>query len=89
MKQHEGNSKPFQTGIHSKLDYLKSLGVDSIWLSPIYESPMADFGYDISNHTKIDPMFGNLEDADALIEAVHSRGLQRNQRYSSVSHSVI
>ena len=65
----------YQTGIISKLDYLKSLGVDSVWLSPIYESPMADFGYDVSNHTNIDPLFGSLDDADELIEAVHERGL--------------
>ena len=64
----------FLLGIISKLDYIKDLGIDSIWLSPIYESPMADFGYDVSNHTNIDPMFGSLQDIDDLIESVHNRG---------------
>jgi alpha-glucosidase len=45
-------------GIRSKLDYLAELGVDAVWISPIYPSPMADFGYDISNYTDVDPVFG-------------------------------
>lgn len=53
-------------GIISKLDYLNWLGVDAIWLSPIYPSPMADFGYDISNYTDIHPLFGTLEDLDTF-----------------------
>ena len=54
-------------GILSKLDYLQDLGVDVLWLSPIYPSPQADNGYDISDYRGIDPMFGTLEDFDALL----------------------
>ena len=63
-------------GIRSKLDYLQWLGVDAIWISPIYPSPMADFGYDISNYTDIDPIFGDLNDFDALLADAHGRGLK-------------
>ena len=63
-------------GIRSKLDYLQGFGVDAIWISPIYPSPMADFGYDISNYTDIDPIFGTLDDFDALLADAHSRGLK-------------
>jgi len=63
-------------GIRSKLDYLQWLGVDAIWISPIYPSPMADFGYDISNYTDIDPIFGDLNDFDALLADAHARGLK-------------
>lgn len=63
-------------GIRSRLDYLKWLGVDTFWLSPIYSSPMADFGYDVSNHCDIDPMFGTLKDMDLLIEEAHSKDLK-------------
>ena len=63
-------------GIRSKLDYLQWLGVDAIWISPIYPSPMADFGYDISNYTDIDPIFGALNDFDALLADAHGRGLK-------------
>jgi alpha-glucosidase len=63
-------------GILSRLDYLESLGVDAIWLSPIYPSPMADFGYDISNYCDIDPMFGSLADFDRLVAEVHRRQMR-------------
>ena len=63
-------------GITSRLDHLVWLGVDALWLSPIYRSPMKDFGYDISDHTDVEPMFGTLDDADALIAAAHERGLR-------------
>ncbi len=63
-------------GIRSKLDYLAWLGVDAVWLSPIYPSPMADFGYDITDHTDVDPMFGTLADFDRLLEEAHARGLK-------------
>ena len=59
-------------GIREKLDYLAWLGVDALWLSPIYPSPMADFGYDVADYTDVDPLFGKLKDMDALIEAAHS-----------------
>src|SRR5438874_353070 len=63
-------------GIISKLDYLRWLGVDAIWLSPIYPSPMADFGYDISNYTNIHPLFGTLQDLDTLLHQAHQRNLK-------------
>jgi len=63
-------------GIVRRLDHLEALGVDAIWLSPIYPSPMADFGYDVTDHCAIDPVFGTLEDFDRLVEAVHARGLR-------------
>jgi alpha-glucosidase len=63
-------------GIHGKLEYLQWLGVDAIWISPIFPSPMADFGYDVSNYTDIDPIFGTLADFDALLADVHARGMK-------------
>ncbi len=63
-------------GIIDRLPYLLALGVDAIWLSPIFPSPMADFGYDIADYTGIDPLFGSIEDFDALISAVHASGLK-------------
>jgi alpha-glucosidase len=63
-------------GVLSRLDYLQWLGVDAVWLSPVYPSPMADFGYDISNYTDIDPLFGTLDDFDRLLAEVHRRGLR-------------
>lgn len=62
-------------GIRQGLDHLTWLGVDALWLSPIYRSPMADFGYDVSDHTDVDPVFGTLDDADDLIGSAHERGL--------------
>lgn len=59
-------------GVISKLEYLKWLGVDAIWLSPFYPSPMEDFGYDVSDYLNIDPIFGTLEDMDELIEKSHN-----------------
>src|SRR5215216_1060583 len=64
-------------GVLSKLDYLSgTLGVDAIWLSPFYPSPMADFGYDISDYCAIDPLFGDLATFDALVVAAHQRGIR-------------
>ena len=62
-------------GIISKLDYLKDLGVDIIWISPIYASPFADQGYDISDYYKIDPSFGTMEDMDHLLKEAEKRGM--------------
>ena len=62
-------------GIISKLDYLKELGVDIIWLSPIYKSPFVDQGYDISDYYKIDPRFGTMDDFDELIAEARKRGM--------------
>ncbi len=63
-------------GIIQRLDYVASLGVAAIWLSPIYPSPMVDFGYDVSDYTGIDPMFGTLADFDHLLAQAHARGLK-------------
>jgi alpha-glucosidase len=63
-------------GIRHRLDYLAWLGVDAIWISPIYTSPMADFGYDVADYCGIDPIFGTLEDFDHLIEEAHTKGLK-------------
>lgn len=63
-------------GIMSRLDYLVELGVDAIWISPFYPSPMADFGYDVSNYCGVDPLFGTLKDFDALIQRVHELRLK-------------
>ena len=63
-------------GIISRLDHLERLGVDVVWLSPIYRSPMDDNGYDISDYQDVDPLFGTLEQLDELISAVHRRGMR-------------
>jgi alpha-glucosidase len=63
-------------GIRRRLDFCSSLGIDAVWLSPIYASPMADFGYDISNYTDIDPMFGTMQDFDRLLEEIKRRDLK-------------
>jgi alpha-glucosidase len=63
-------------GIRQRLDHLTWLGVDAIWLSPFYPSPMADFGYDVSDYCDVDPVFGTLEDFDRLLAAAHDRGLK-------------
>jgi alpha-glucosidase len=63
-------------GILSRLEYFVALGVDAVWLSPIYPSPMADFGYDVSDYTGIAPLFGTMAEFDALLAAVHQRKLR-------------
>jgi alpha-glucosidase len=63
-------------GIRARLDHLVALGVDAIWISPIFPSPMVDFGYDIADHCDIDPRFGTLAGFDALVGEVHARGLK-------------
>ena len=68
-------------GITSRLGHLNdgtpgSLGVDAIWLSPFYPSPMADFGYDVADYTDVDPVFGTIDDFDRLVEAAHARGIR-------------
>src|SRR5688572_18629116 len=68
-------------GIIDRLDYLNdgtpaSLGVDAIWISPIYPSPMADFGYDVADYTDIDPMFGDLATFDRLVAEAHKRNIR-------------
>ncbi|MGR3661743.1 MAG: alpha-glucosidase [Paracoccaceae bacterium] len=63
-------------GIVQRLPYIASLGVDAIWISPFFTSPMKDFGYDVSNYRDVDPMFGTLADFDAIVETAHRLGLK-------------
>nr|WP_238329732.1 glycoside hydrolase family 13 protein [Ornithinimicrobium humiphilum] len=63
-------------GITSRLPYLRELGVDALWISPFYRSPMADAGYDVADYRDIDPVFGTLDDADALLARAHELGLR-------------
>src|SRR5947199_3742740 len=63
-------------GITAHLDYVASLGVDAIWLSPFFTSPMRDFGYDVADHCDVDPVFGTLADFDALVSQAHRLGLK-------------
>ena len=63
-------------GITDRLGYLAWLGVDAIWISPFYPSPMADFGYDVADYTDVDPLFGTLDDFDVLLSAAHDRGIR-------------
>jgi oligo-1,6-glucosidase len=63
-------------GLRSRLDHLQDLGVDVVWLSPVYRSPMDDNGYDISDYQDVEPVFGTLADLDALVEDLHGRGLK-------------
>ncbi|MEZ6000481.1 alpha-amylase family glycosyl hydrolase [Hyphomonas sp.] len=63
-------------GITQKLDYIASLGVDGIWISPFFASPMKDFGYDVSDYCAVDPIFGTLEDFDQLLDRAHGYGLK-------------
>jgi alpha-glucosidase len=64
------------SGIIGRLDYLAWIGIDAIWISPIYPSPMADFGYDVSEYCNIDPLFGTLDDFDRLLRSAHNLGLK-------------
>jgi oligo-1,6-glucosidase len=64
------------TGILQHLDHIARLGIDVVWLSPVYRSPQDDNGYDISDYRDVDPVFGTLEDLDTLIKAVHERGMK-------------
>ena len=63
-------------GITSRLDYIASLGVDIVWISPFFTSPMKDFGYDVADYCDVDPLFGTLADFDALIKRAHELGLK-------------
>jgi len=63
-------------GITQKIPYIASLGVDAVWISPFYKSPMADFGYDVSDYLAVDPMFGDLDDFDAMLAELHKHGLK-------------
>ena len=77
-------------GITERLPYVADLGVDAIWLSPIFTSPMADMGYDVSDYTDIDPIFGSLADFDAMVARAHELGLKviidQVLSHSSIEH---
>ncbi len=83
----DGNGIGDLRGITDRLPYIASLNVDAIWLSPFYKSPMKDFGYDVSDYCAVDPMFGTMEDFDALLEKAHGLGLKVlvDQVYSHTS----
>lgn len=76
FKDSDGDGVGDLKGIISKLDYIKSLGVDVIWLNPIYQSPNYDNGYDVSDYTKIQPQYGSNEDFDRLLKGLHERGIK-------------
>ena len=63
-------------GITARLQYLRTLGVDAVWISPVYPSPMVDFGYDVADYCAIAPMFGTLDDFDRLVSHAHELGLK-------------
>ena len=71
-----GNGVGDLQGVIDRLDYLHELGIEAIWLSPFYPSPMADFGYDVSDYCDVDPLFGSLETFDRLVEAAHRRDIK-------------
>ena len=71
-----GNGIGDLAGITARLDHVASLGVDAIWLSPVFVSPMADMGYDVADYTDIDPLFGTMADFDALVARAHDLGLR-------------
>ncbi|MGW8143164.1 MAG: alpha-amylase family glycosyl hydrolase, partial [Anaerolineales bacterium] len=77
FKDSDGDGIGDLTGIIQQLDYLSdTLGVDAVWLSPFYPSPMADFGYDVSDYTDVAPIFGDLEIFDELLRLAHQKGLK-------------
>lgn len=73
---HGGDGVGDLPGIYSRLDYLAWLGVDAVWISPFFRSPMQDFGYDVSDYCDVDPLFGTLADFDALLEKAHALGIR-------------
>ncbi|GFG14716.1 oligo-1,6-glucosidase [Aspergillus lentulus] len=72
----DGDGKGDLRGVVNHLDYFVALGIDVVWISPIYESPMRDMGYDISDYRKVNPVFGTMQDMERLIEETHRRGLR-------------
>lgn len=84
----DGDGEGDLRGLISRLDYLADLGVDALWLTPVFPSPMFDSGYDVADYRAIDPRFGSIEDFKALVAAAHARGLRivLDQVYSHSSH---
>jgi alpha-glucosidase len=71
-----GDGKGDLKGIESRIDYLTWLGIDAVWITPFFPSPMLDFGYDICDYCDVDPVFGSLEDFDRLVERLHGRNIR-------------
>lgn len=76
FKDSDGDGVGDLRGITTKIQYLKDLGMDGVWLSPIYKSPQADFGYDISDYRDIDPTYGTLEDFEYLVDECNRLGVK-------------
>ena len=74
LQDSDGDGTGDLNGIRSRLDYFAYLGVETLWLTPIFESPMRDNGYDISNYLEIDPLFGTMEDFRQLVNEAHQKG---------------
>lgn len=72
----DGDGRGDLAGLLSRLDHLSSLGIDAVWLGPVFPSPMHDFGYDIRDFTDVDPIFGSLDTFDRLVQALHRRGMR-------------
>ena len=72
----DGNGIGDLPGIAERLDYVASLGVDAVWISPFFKSPMKDYGYDVADYRDVDPIFGTLDDFDRLLEKAHGLGLK-------------
>ena len=73
-------------GVTARLPHIASLGVDAIWLSPFFKSPMADMGYDVSDYCAVDPMFGTIGDFDDLVAEAHRLGLRSHHRSGAFPH---
>ena len=76
FKDANGDGIGDMRGIIEKLDYIQSLGIDIVWLNPVYESPNDDMGYDISDYQSIMKEFGTMDDFDALLKGLHDRGIK-------------
>lgn len=76
FQDHSGNGVGDLVGVIERLEYIAALGVDAIWLSPFFLSPMKDFGYDVKSHRQVDPLFGSLDDFDRLLSKAHSLGIK-------------
>src|SRR5947208_3671849 len=72
----DGDGRGHLPGVLAHLDNLQWLGVDAVWLGPVYRTPMADFGYDVADFNDIDPVFGSMDDFDRLVEALHRRSMR-------------